>query len=174
MSTDLALPPRLLPALASATLALARADVVLTAALALAATVTALLGLVVIAHGIAILLLVLFASGLHELAHLAVYRTFAPHGWARLECGGLRAALERDRLPRTADRMVTAAGPLAPLLLVGVAVPLAPVLPAEAVASVVIALGHALGLLLPTADRRAWQAAALTPPSPERGSTLGA
>jgi hypothetical protein len=66
-------------------------------------------------------------------------------------------------LTRRADRAVTAAGPLAPLLLAAAFAPLAAVLPAEAVAAVLVAIAHAASLGLPSADRRAWRQAVQFP-----------
>jgi hypothetical protein len=107
----------------------------------------------------ALLALGLFATVVHELGHITAYRVATSSGEAIIECDGLRAALHRMPLTRRADRAVTAAGPLAPLLLAAAFAPLAAVLPAEAVAAVLVAIAHAASLGLPSADRRAWRQA---------------
>jgi hypothetical protein len=173
------LPPGVARALLHALVAFARASGAALAVVALLAVAATAVGLVVVAHGIAVLLLVLLANVVHELGHVIAYRLAAPARRAQLECDGFRAALHRDRLARRADRAVTAAGPLAPLLLVPALLPFASTSPAEAVAAGVIAAAHALGLVLPTADRRAWrEAVAGNAPRPSpRGTdspTLGA
>lgn len=165
------LPPGLPRALVHVALALARVGGLLAAALAALTAGFALLGHPVIAHGVAILLLALIAAGVHELGHVVAYRLIAPGGRAAFRPAGWTVALVRERLPPAADRLVTAAGPCAPVLLVVAAAPLAPVFPAEAVAAAVVAVAHLSSLVLPTADRRAWREARSAHPS---RPTLGA
>jgi len=141
----------------------ARTHGVVIGALAVLVAGAAALGLVVVAHGVALLALGLLATVVHELGHVTAYRLLSPRGAAVLESELLRAALHRESLTRRADRAVTLAGPLAPLLVVVAAlVPFAGVLPAELVGAAVVAVAHAASLLLPTADRRAWRQAAAT------------
>lgn len=140
----------------------ARTHGVVIGALAVLVAGAAALGLVVVAHGVALLALGLLATVVHELGHVTAYRLLSPRGAAVLESELLRAALHRESLTRRADRAVTLAGPLAPLLVVAALVPFAGVLPAELVGAAVVAVAHAASLLLPTADRRAWRQAAAT------------
>jgi len=168
-----ALPPGLGPALARALGVIARADGAVLAGLALLVAITAATGLPVVAHGIALIALVLLATAVHELGHLVAYRMLAPHGRAVFAYDGMRGALTREPLPRRRDRAVTAAGPLAPLVLALCATPLAALFPAEVVGAGIIAVGHLLGLALPTADRRAWREAAPSP-NADPAPTLGA
>ncbi|WP_258799337.1 hypothetical protein [Protaetiibacter mangrovi] len=169
------LPPGVRPAIRVATRALLRSCGPPLAALVAVGAVAAGLGMPVAAHGVAVLLIVLLAVPLHELGHLTAYRMIAPRAPAHLASGVVHAALRREPLPRRRDRQVTLAGPLAPLLLVVAAAPACAVAPAEFLAAIAVAVAHALGLVLPTADRRAWRAAA-PPRSPTRGTgpTLGA
>ena len=140
----------------------ARTHGVVIGALAVLVAGAAVLGLVVVAHGVALLALGLLATVVHELGHVTAYRLLSPRGAAVLESELLRAALHRESLTRRADRAVTLAGPLAPLLVVAALVPFAGALPAELVGAAVVAVAHAASLLLPTADRRAWRQAAAT------------
>jgi hypothetical protein len=138
--------------------ALARAWAPTALALVLTLTATALSGLLVVAHGVAIALIWLVSLAVHELGHIAVYRLFSRDGVARFSCRLLRPTLSRERLPRRADRTVTAAGPLAPILLVCLIAPTWPMFPAETAAAAIIATSHALFLVIPSADRAAWRA----------------
>lgn len=167
------LPPGLGAALRSAIAAFARTQGVLIGGIALLALSMGALGFVVVAHGMWLLTLGLFATPLHELGHLLAYRVATPSGAAVLECDSLHAALHREPLAGRADRAVTLAGPLAPLLLVIALAPLAGALPAEAVAATLVAVAHLASLALPTADRRAWrQAAQYTGPPGGTSPTL--
>ncbi len=157
------IPVGLGPALRCASLAFARTHGWLIGALTLVALGSGLLGFVVAAHGVALLALGMTATVVHEFGHLIAYRVAAPNRGAVLDCDGLLAALHRAPLTRRADRAVTAAGPLAPLSLAAVLVPLGGVLPAEAVGAVLIAGSHAMSLALPTADRLAWRQAGERP-----------
>jgi hypothetical protein len=158
--TRVELPPGLGAALRCATAALARTQGVVIGGVALLALSMGLLGFVVVAHGMTLLALGLLATSLHELGHLLAYRLVTPSGAAVLECDSLHAAFHREPLGRRADRAVTLAGPLAPLLLVIALAPLCGVLPAEAVAAALVAVAHLASLALPSADRRAWRQAA--------------
>ena len=159
-AVEVELPSGLGAAMRSAIAALARTQGVVMAALAVLAVGLGLLGFVIVAHGIALLALGLLATPLHELGHLVAYRTATASGPAVLECGAVHAVLHRAPLGRRADRAVTLAGPLAPLLLAIALAPLAGALPAEAVAAALVAVAHVTSLALPTADRRAWRQAA--------------
>ena len=162
-AVQLDLPHGLGPGLRCALALFARTHGLVIGALLLLTGVAALLGFVVAAHGVALLALGLFATVVHELGHITAYRLATSSGEAIVECDGLRAALHRMPLTRRADRAVTAAGPLAPLLLAAAFAPLAAVLPAEAVAAVLVAIAHAASLGLPSADRRAWRQAVQFP-----------
>lgn len=162
-AAQLELPPGFGPGLRGALAVFARTHLVIVAALVLLAVAAGLLGFIVVAHGIGLLALGLLATVVHELGHIAAYRLATSSGEAIVECDGLRAALHRMPLTRRADRAVTAAGPLAPLLLAAAFAPFAAVLPAEAVATVLVAIAHAASLGLPTADRRAWRQAEQLP-----------
>ncbi len=157
-AVQLDLAPGLGPGLRCALALFARTHGLVIGALLLLTGAAALLGFVVAAHGVALLALGLFATVVHELGHITAYRLATSSGEAIVECDGLRAALHRMPLTRRADRAVTA-GPLAPLLLAAAFAPLGAVLPAEAVAAMVIAIAHAASLGLPSADRRAWRQA---------------
>lgn len=171
----LEVPAGLGPALRRGVAAFARTHGLVLGGIALLAAGAGLLGLVVVAHGIALLALALLATVVHELGHLVAYRLAAPSAPALLECDLLRAALHRAPLARRPDRAVTLAGPLAPLVLVAVLLPLAGALPAEAIAATVVAAAHAGSLALPTADRRAWRNAAelATPHGGDSPTLLG-
>lgn len=152
---------------------IARVDGLVIAALAAIVAATAAAGLVVVAHGVAIVAIVLLAGVVHELGHLVAYRALHRAGAAAFDYTGLRARLQRERLPRGRDRLVTAAGPLAPAAVALCAAPLIATAPAEVVAGLLVGAGHALTLLLPSADRHAWRAAALSPETDD-APTLGA
>lgn len=160
-------------AVAHAVATIARVDGLVIAVLAATVAATMAAGLVVVAHGVAIVAIVLLAGAVHELGHLVAYRALRRDGAAVFGYSGLRASLQRERLPRGRDRVVTASGPLAPLAVALCAAPLVTTVPAEVVAGLLVGAGHALMLLLPSADRHAWRAVA---PSPQTGDapTLGA
>lgn len=151
------LPVGLGRALGAAVVAFARTHGIVIGVLAALVAGAAVLGLAVVAHGIALLALGLLATVVHELGHVAAYRMLSPRAPAVLESELLRAALHREPLTPRADRAVTLAGPLAPLLIVAALVPFAGALPAELVGAAVVAVAHAASMLLPTADRRAWR-----------------
>ncbi|QNO38057.1 hypothetical protein H4J02_03235 [Protaetiibacter sp. SSC-01] len=169
----MALPPGLVRAVARGVVAFLAADAPAIAGLGLAAGVAIATGHTVVAHGAAVLGLALVANAVHELGHVAAYRVLAPHGRVTLECGTLMARIRREPLPRRRDRLVTAAGPLAPLAASVAATPLVTVAPAEVIAGWVLGVAHAVSLALPTADRRAWRAAGPSP-AERRAPTLGA
>lgn len=125
--------------------------------LAAALTIAAASGPGSVAGIAAVILLLVLSVVVHEAGHVAAYAT-TPDAVGYLVTRGARCELVRRRLPPPTERLVVVAGPLAPLALAGVTVPLLAVAPLLWSAWLVIALGHAATLAVPIGDGAALRA----------------
>lgn len=106
-----------------------------------------------------VLLLLVLSVVVHEVGHVVALAT-TPGAVGYLVTRGARCELVRRRLPPANERIVVAAGPLAPLALAVATVPVLAVAPLLWSAWLVVALGHAATLVVPVGDGRALRAAA--------------
>lgn len=99
-----------------------------------------------------VLAMFLVSVVVHEAGHVVAYRLFSTAGPGYLVRSGVRCYLIRPVLPRIADRWVIAAGPIAPLAVAILCIPVMLYAPIPYLAWLAIALGHALTLALPAGD----------------------
>ncbi len=100
----------------------------------------------------------------HELGHVLVYRHVRPHAVGIFVMSRHSPRLVRPPLPRWTDVAVTAAGPAGAVLAAAcVAVAAGPGQPVVMGVTLVAALGHLLGLVLPVGDGVALRAALRAP-----------
>ncbi|KGJ81777.1 hypothetical protein GY21_01500 [Cryobacterium roopkundense] len=105
----------------------------------------------------------------HEAGHVVAFRVVGgPKAAGFLVSRGMRSHLVRPRLSRRADLTIIVAGPLSPLLAVGVLWPVVFASPVLFVVWCVLALSHALTLLVPVGDGANARDALRTPASAPR------
>ncbi len=112
---------------------------------------------------------------LHECAHVLAYRLLAgPEACAVLVRSATRLRVVRVVLPSSRDIMVTLAGPLAPMVVLGGILPWAQNLPLHTAVAGAVALAHLFLLALPFGDGNALRMAVRDHPAfPDRTVAKG-
>ena len=149
------LAPSILPAALQVVARLGRANAPLIGVALVAVLAGGLLALPVVHAGGVIVFLFLLAITAHELGHVLALRLSAGDAPALFLARTGSGRVIRGALPRRAEVAVVVAGPLAPLAVVGVWAIVSP-RPLLAFAfGIVLAISHALLLLVPSSDRAA-------------------